>query len=187
MITTYLSEDSLARLTELIGTELLGYGTDIELDEGVGAFGAWLHTDQGYVGLEYLETVVEFGDEGERVESVLTVHPLSAADPGGEEHPLPGTITAIQRVQDVIRQITKPEQATEWEWWRDSGVRITLDSGRELLIHCASPVEIEVDMVTGPAGTAESPTPKDPGRVYQEGEKRRFEYERRETPVPKNG
>lgn len=176
---TFLSPESLARLGQLTGQRLLAYGTDLELDDRVGAFGAWLQLEQGWVGLEFVEQVIDF-PEGERVESVLTVHPLTDIDPGGDAYPLEGAIARITRIQDRIAQISKPDDTVDWEWWRDSGVRVTLDSGRELLIHCASPVVIEVRMQEGPAG---GPQPAGPGRVYQEGEKRRYEYGSREVPV----
>lgn len=181
MITeTFLTPLSLDRLGALVGKKLLAYGTDLELDEGVGAFGVWLQFEQGWVSLEFVEQIIDF-PEGERVESVLAVHPLSDVDPGGDPYPLVGTIAQVTRIQDGITQINKLEGAVEWEWWRESGVRILLDSGRELLIHCASPVVIEVRMQEGPAGALR---PGSPGRVYQEGEKRRYEYTNREVSVP---
>lgn len=176
---TFLSPDSLDRLAGLVGQRLLAYGSDLELDDRVGAFGAWLQLEHGWVGLEFVEEVIDFPD-GERVESVLTVHPLTDVDPGGDPYPLAGTIARITRIQDRVAQINKLEATLDWEWWRDSGVRIELDSGQELLIHCASPVVIEVRMQEGPAGTL---WPGRPGRVYQEGEKRRYEYANREVAV----
>lgn len=176
---TFLSPESLGRLHDLIGQRLLAYGSDLEIDDRVGAFGAWLQLGQGWVGLEFVEEVLDFPD-GERVESVLTVHPLTDIDPGGEPYPLAGTITRITRIQDRVAQINKLEDTVDWEWWRDSGVRIGLDSGQELLIHCASPVVIEVRMQEGPAGSLQ---PGRPGRVYQEEEKRRYEYAHREVAV----
>lgn len=177
---TFLTPVSLDRLGALVGQRLLAYGTDLELDEGVGAFGAWLQFEQGWVSLEFVEQVLDF-PAGERVESVLAVHPLTDVDPGGDPYPLVGTITQVARIQDRIAQINKLEDAVEWEWWRESGIRLLLDSGRELLIHCPSPVVIEVRMQAGPAGSLR---PGNPGRVYQEGEKRRYEYANREVPVP---
>ncbi|RSZ63808.1 hypothetical protein EAH68_06105 [Corynebacterium hylobatis] len=176
---TFLSPESLARLSELTGQQLLAYGSDLELDDRVGAFGAWLQFGQGWVGIEFVEQVIDFPD-GERVESVLTVHPLTGLDPGGDPYPLTGTIAAVVRIQDRVAQINKLEGTVDWEWWRDSGVRIVLDSGQELLLHCASPVVVEVRMQEGPAGTLQ---PGQPGRVYQEGERRRYEYANREVAV----
>ena len=176
---TFLSTESLSQLNDLVGRRLLAYGTDLELDEGVGAFGAWLQFEEGWVGVEFVEQVIGF-PEGERVESVLTVHPLTGTDPGGDAHELAGTITQITRVQDRIAEINKLAEAVEWEWWRDSGLRFRLDTGQELLFHCASPVVVEVRMQAGPAGTVQ---PGSPGRVYQEGERRRYEYSNREVPL----
>lgn len=177
---TFLSPDSLDQLKGLIGQEIVAYGTDLELDDGVGAFGAWLQCTQGWVSLEYVEEVVEFDSvDGnfENVESLLTVHPLTTTDPGGDPYELKGKIVEIIRIQDRVALIKKLENSVGWEWWRDSGLRFILDSGQELLIHCASPVVIEVKMQAGALGTL---NPEVPGRIYQEGEKRRYEYSNRE-------
>lgn len=176
---TFLAPEGLAQLGDLVGRQLLAYGTDLELDEGIGAFGVWLQFEQGWVTIEFVEQVIDFPD-GERVESVLTVHPLTGIDPGGDAYALTGRIVEITRIQDRIAQINKLAEAVEWEWWRDSGLRFRLDSGQELLIHCASPVVIEVKMQAGPTGTLR---PDAPGRVYQEGERRRYEYGNREVPL----
>ena len=173
---TFLSPESLEVLRGLTGAQLRAYGTDLELDDGVGAFGAWLDTDRGAVELEFVEQVLDF-PEGERVESVLEARPGGAE---GDSYELTGTITQITRIQDRIAEINKLAEAVAWEWWRDSGLRLSLDSGQELLIHCASPVVIEVRMQAGPAGTLR---PGVPGRVYQEGERRRYEYTNREVPL----
>ncbi len=185
MITeTFLKPDDISRLKALIGEELLAYGTDLELDDGVGAFGAWLQFAPGWVNLEFVEEVVDFttaGDSFESVESVLTVHPLTDLDPGGDAHELTGRITAITKIQDRVAAVDKLADALVWDWWRDSGLRFVLDTGQELLIHCASTIQIEVVMRTGPAGTVE-PNPV-PVRSYQEGEKRGYRHERREAPL----
>lgn len=172
MTDTFLTADSLSALRGIIGAQLRAYGTDLELDDGVGAFGAWLDTDRGIVELEFVEQVVEFAD-GERVESVLEARD-GVAD--GDPHALPGTITGITRIQDKVALINKLSGEQEWEWWRDSGIRVRLDSGQELVVHCASPVTIEVAMRVG----ADVELPRPP-RDFQEGEKRRYEYERREV------
>ena len=179
MTNTYLDGESLAVLSGLVGTQVHGYGTHLDVEEGVGAFGAWVRTELGYVQLEYVETVIDFA-AGERVESVLRVSPPTQSSPGGDEYELAGQLTAFARIQDGITQIGMPAGEQEWQWWRDSGIRFTLGNGQELLIHCASPVTIEVVMQAGPVGTLE---PRTAGRVYQEGEKRRYVYERREVPL----
>ncbi|GAB3690951.1 hypothetical protein [Corynebacterium nasicanis] len=171
MTTTFLNVTSLALLRELIGAHLRAYGTDIELDDGIGAFGAWLDTDRGTVELEFVEQVVEFA-EGERVESVLEAR-AGMAD--GDPHELPGTIIGITRIQDKVALINKLSGEQEWEWWRDSGIRVHLDTGAELVLHCKSPVTIEVAMLSG----TNVALPRPP-RDFQEGEKRRYDYERRE-------
>lgn len=179
---TFLRPDSMEVLRSLVGESLLAYGSDLELDDGVGAFGAWLQFEQSWVSLEFVEEVVDFDavDGGfESVESVLTVHPLTGVDPGGDPHELAGTIAEIRRIQDRVVAVDKPAATVAWDWWRDSGLRFILDSGQELLIHCASTIRIEVVMRTGPAGTVE-PDPVARG-TYQSGEKRRYEYERREA------
>lgn len=179
---TFLRPDSLAVLRSLVGKKLRAYGTDLELDDGVGAFGAWLQLEEGWVSLEFVEEVVDFdsADGGfESVESLLTVHPPTELDPGGDAHELEGAITGIRRIQDRVQMIDKLSGEVTWDWWRDSGVRFTLDTGQELVIHCASTVQIEVVLRSGPAGTVE-PAPLARG-TYQEGEKRRYEYERREV------
>lgn len=172
MTDTFLTTDSLDVLRRIIGARLRAYGTDLELDDGIAAFGAWLDTDRGAVEVEFVEQVVEFAD-GERVESVLEARE-GVAD--GDPHELPGTITGVTRIQDKVALINKLSGEQEWEWWRDSGVRIQLDSGEELVLHCASPVTIEVAMLTG----TDVALPKPP-RDFQEGEKRRYDYVRREV------
>lgn len=172
MTDTFLTPTSRDVLRGLLGAQLRAYGTDLEIDDGVGAFGAWLDTDRGTVELEFVEQVIDFGD-GERVESVLEARPGEA---DGEAHELPGTITAITRIQDRVALMDKVSGAQEWEWWRDSGVRVRLDSGQELVLHCLSPVTIEVAMRTG-----RNVTLPPPPRAYQEGEKRRYDYGRREA------
>lgn len=174
MTDTFLTDDSLDVLRGTIGAQLRSYGTDLELDDGVGAFGAWLDTDRRTVELEFVEQVVDFA-EGERVESVLEARD-GVAD--GDPHELAGTITGIARIQDKVALIDKLSGRQEWEWWRDSGLRITLDTGRELVLHCASPVTIQVAMLTGPNVALPRP-PRD----FQEGEKRRYDYERREVAI----
>ncbi|MDO5513178.1 hypothetical protein [Corynebacterium sp.] len=174
MTDTFLTPASLEVLRGIIGAQLRTYGTDLELDDGIGAFGAWLDTDRGTVELEFVEQVVDFED-GERVESVLEARE-GVAD--GDPHALGGTITGIARIQDKVALIDKRSGEQEWEWWRDSGIRVSVDSGQELVIHCASPVTIEVAMRSG----AQVQLPPPP-RAYQEGEKRRYEYERREVSV----
>lgn len=57
MTDTFLTDDSLDVLRGIIGAQLRSYGTDLELDDGVGAFGAWLDTDRGTVELEFVEQV----------------------------------------------------------------------------------------------------------------------------------
>ncbi|AGF71194.1 hypothetical protein [Corynebacterium halotolerans] len=181
---TFLEPGSLEVLRSLVGERLLAYGTDLELDDGVGAFGAWLQLESGWVSLEFVEEVVDFdaADAGfESVESVLTVHPLTWEFPGGDPQELEGTITEIVRVQDRVVAVEKPAETIAWDWWRDSGLRFLLDSGSELLIHCASTIRIEVVMRAGPAGTVE-PEPIARG-THQSGEKRRYEHERREAPL----
>lgn len=175
---TFLSPAGLDTLRSLIGERLLAYGSDLEIDEGVAAFGAWVRTTQGWVSLEFVEESIDFDAGFTSIESLLTVHPLTAIDPGGDAHDLTGRIEAIHRIQDRVTMINKHDDAVEWDWWRDSGVRITLDTGEELVLHCGSTIEIEVVMRTGPAGTVE-PAPL-ATRSYQEGEKRRYTYQRRE-------
>ncbi|MDO5670218.1 MAG: hypothetical protein Q4G50_09460 [Corynebacterium sp.] len=172
MTDTFLNYPGLTVLRDLLGAQLRAFGTDLELDDQVGAFGAWLDTDRGVVELEFVEQVVDFAD-GERVESVLEAR-AGVAD--GEANDLVGTITGIDRIQDKVALINKLSGEQEWEWWRDSGIRVQLDTGQQLVIHCKSPVSIEVAMLTGP--DVQLPTPP---RDYQEGEKRRYDYERREV------
>jgi len=172
MTDTFLDDASLVVLRDLIGAQLHAFGTDLELDERVGAFGAWLDTDRGTVELEFVEQVVDFED-GDRVESVLEAR---AGEVDGDAYDLAGTITGIDRIQDRVALIDKLSGQQQWEWWRDSGLRITLDTGEQLVIHCKSPVTIEVAMLTG--RDVQLPTPP---RDYQEGEKRRYDYGRREV------
>ncbi len=174
MTTTFLSDASLDILRGLIGAQLRAFGTDLEIDDGVGAFGAWLDTDRGVVELEFVEQVVDFTEQegGERVESVLEAR-VGEAD--GDAHELSGTITGISRIQDRVALIDKLSGAQQWEWWRDSGIRVSLDTGGELVLHCQSPVTVEVAMRTGSPVVLPAP-PRD----YQEGEKRRYDYTRRE-------
>lgn len=174
MTATFLDDASLTVLRGLIGAQLRTFGTDLELDERIGAFGAWLDTDRGTVELEFVEQVVDFED-GERVESVLEARE-GLAD--GDPHELAGTITGITRIQDKVALIDKLSGRQEWQWWRDSGVRVHLDTGEQLVIHCKSPVTIEVAMLTG----TDVVLPRPP-RDFQEGEKRRYDYERREVTI----
>lgn len=174
MTATFLDDASLTVLRGLIGAQLRTFGTDLELDERIGAFGAWLDTDRGTVELEFVEQVVDFED-GERVESVLEARE-GLAD--GDPHELAGTITGITRIQDKVALIDKLSGRQEWQWWRDSGVRVHLDTGEQLVIHCKSPVTIQVAMLTGPNVALPRP-PRD----FQEGEKRRYDYERREVAI----
>ncbi|HJD77995.1 MAG TPA: hypothetical protein K8V93_03170 [Corynebacterium pollutisoli] len=174
MTATFLDDASLTVLRGLIGAQLRTFGTDLELDERIGAFGAWLDTDRGTVELEFVEQVVDFED-GERVESVLEARE-GLAD--GDPHELAGTITGITRIQDKVALIDKLSGRQEWQWWRDSGVRVHLDTGEQLVIHCKSPVTIEVAMLTG----TDVALPRPP-RDFQEGEKRRYDYERREVAI----
>lgn len=174
MTATFLDDASLPVLRGLIGAQLRTFGTDLELDERIGAFGAWLDTDRGTVELEFVEQVVDFED-GERVESVLEARE-GLAD--GDPHELAGTITGITRIQDKVALIDKFSGRQEWQWWRDSGVRVHLDTGEQLVIHCKSPVTIEVAMLTG----TDVALPRPP-RDFQEGEKRRYDYERREVAI----
>lgn len=175
MTDTFLSADSVTVLRGLIGAQLRAYGTDLELDEGVGAFGAWLDTDRGTVELEFVEQVVDFteAEGGQRVESVLEAREGVAE---GDAHELPGTITAIARIQDKVALVDKLSGEQQWEWWRDSGIRVVLDTGTELVLHCTSPVTVEVAMLVGSPVTLPAPP-----KVYQEGEKRRYDYARREV------
>lgn len=173
MTDTFLSDTSLDLLRGLVGAQLRTFGTDLEIDDRVGAFGAWLDTDRGVVELEFVEQVVDLQEGGERVESVLEARPGEA---DGDAHDLPGTITGIRRIQDRVALIDKLSGEQQWEWWRDSGIRVSLDTGGELVLHCASPVTIEVAMLTG--SPVELPAPP---QVYQEGERRRYEYGRREV------
>ncbi|MGP6174047.1 hypothetical protein [Corynebacterium sp. A21] len=175
---TFLTPVSLEVLKSLIGQELKAYGSDLEIDEGLAAFDVWLDLEQGWVQLAYEETVVDFGDF-ENVESLLRVHPQGSAFPGGELHELGGRITTISRIQDKIIAVDKLIDAVSWDWWRDSGLRFTLDNGQDLIIHRAATVNGEVRMRTGQAGSTEpDPIPK---RPFQEGQKRRYQFERREV------
>ena len=153
MTNTFLNDASLDTLRGLLGAQLRAYGTDLELDEGVGAFGAWLDTDRGVVEVEFVEQVIDFGPAagGERVESVLEARD-GVAD--GDAH----------------------DEVQQWEWWRDSGLRISLDSGEELVLHCKSPVQVEVAMLAGRGVTLPAP-PKD----FQEHQARKYDYGRREV------
>lgn len=173
MTDTFLTDTSLDLLRGLIGAQLRTFGTDLEIDDRVGAFGAWLDTDRGVVELEFVEQVVDLQEGGERVESVLEAR---AGEADGDAHDLPGTITGITRIQDRVALIDKISGGQQWEWWRDSGIRVSLDIGGELVLHCPSPVTVEVAMLTG-SPVVLPPPPRD----YQEGEKRRYEYGRREV------
>lgn len=175
MTDTFLSDTSRDLLRGLIGAQLRTFGTDLEIDDGVGAFGAWLDTDRGTVELEFVEQVIDFTEQegGERVESVLEAR---AGEADGDAHDLPGTITGITRIQDRVALIDKLSGEQQWEWWRDSGIRVSLDTGEELVLHCPSPVTIGVAMRTGAPVVLPAP-PRD----YQEGEKRRYDYTRREV------
>lgn len=175
MTNTFLNDASRDTLRGMLGAQLRTYGTDLELDEGVGAFGAWLDTDRGVVEVEFVEQVIDFGPAagGERVESVLEARD-GVAD--GDAHDLPGTITGIMRIQDKVALIDKASGEQQWEWWRDSGLRISLDSGEELVLHCKSPVQVEVAMLAGRGVTLPAP-PKD----FQEHQARKYDYGRREV------
>lgn len=178
---TFLDPDSLTVLQALVGQELHAYGSDLEIDEGLAAFGAWLQLENGWVDLEYVETVVDFTAGFDNVESLLQARPLRADFPGGEVHPLKGRIQEIRRIQDQVSAIDKPTDQVAWDWWRDGGLRFILDTELELVIHRAATVEGEVRMRAGAAGTvAPDPLPK---RSYQEHQGRRFEYSRREVPL----
>ncbi|QGU06113.1 hypothetical protein COCCU_00725 [Corynebacterium occultum] len=176
---TFLTPAELDILRGLLGQELSSYGTDLEIDEGLAAFDVWLECEQGWVHLAYEETVVDFDAGFENVESLLRIHPQGGEFPGWESHDLKGRITKITRIQDKITAVDKLEEAVAWEWWRESGLRFTLDSGQELIIHRAATVNGEVRMRAGDAGGVEpDPIPK---RPFQEGQKRRYEFERREV------
>lgn len=176
MIEAFLSVESRERLQGLIGRQVHGFGSDLEIDDRIGAFSAWLRLDAGWLTVEFLEDVLEFPDF-ESAEPVLTAHPLASSGPGGTEYPLGATVTAITRIQESVTSITKPAQTVDWEWWRDAGLRFSLDDGRELLFHCPSSRQPSVLMRTG------SPVALDPVQtgVFQEGEKRRYDYSRREV------
>lgn len=183
---TYLDAASIEVLRALIGQQLRAYGSDLEIDEGVAAFGAWLKLDQGWVQLEYEETVVNFdaGDASfESVESLLKVFPQGGEFPGIESdlHELSGKITQIVRIQDNLTAIDKIEDQVAWDWWRDSGLRFRLDNGQELIIHQAATVGGEVRMRAG-ATDQIGPDPF-PRHSLQTNQKRRYEFDRREVPL----
>lgn len=176
---TFLTAASLDSLRALIGQQFRAYGSDLEIDEGVAAFDVWLDLAEGWVWLSYEETVVDFDAGFENVESLLRVHPQGGDFPGGDLHELTGGITEIHRIQDKIIAVDKLVDAVAWDWWRDSGLRFTLDNGQDLIIHRAATVNGEVRMRTGATGLVKpDPLPK---RPFQEGQKRRYEFARREV------
>lgn len=176
-VDTFLSTAELEVLRGLLGQELSAYGTDLEVDEGLAAFDVWVDCEKGWVHLAYTETVVDFGDF-ESVESLLRVHPRGGEFPGWESTELSGRIIGITRIQDKVTAVDKLRDTVAWEWWRDSGLRFTLDSGQDLIIHRAATVNGVVRMRAGATGVVD-PDPI-PRRPFQEGEKRRYEFERRE-------
>lgn len=178
---TYLDTGSVDTLQQLIGQQLSAYGSDLEIDEGVAAFGVWLKLDQGWVQLEYEETVVAFDAGFENVESLLKVFPQGGDFPGVESdlHELTGGITAIHRIQDRVSAIDRNTDQPEWDWWRDGGLRFVLDNGQDLIIHRAATVGGEVRMRAG--ARAEVEPDLLPRHSYQENQHRRYEFERREV------
>lgn len=176
-IDTFLSTAELEILRGLPGQRINAYGTDLEAEEGIAAFDVWVDCEKGWLHLAYTETVVDFGDF-ENVESLLRVHPQGGEFPGWESQELSGRITGITRIRDRITAVDKPGETVAWEWWRDSGLRFILDSGRDLIIHRAATVSGGVRMRVGATGVVQpDPIPRHP---LQEGEKRRYEFERRE-------
>lgn len=182
-IETFLDAPSIEVLRTLIGQQLRAYGSDLEIDEGLAAFGVWLDLDRGWVQLEYEETVVDFDAGFENVESLLKVFPQGGQFPGieSELHELSGKITQIVRIRDKLVAIDKIEDQVAWEWWRDSGLRFRLDNGQELIIHRAATVGGEVRMRAGASGQIE-PDPF-PRHSLQTNQKRRYEFDRREVPL----
>lgn len=175
--TGFLSAASADRLRGLIGRTVTAFGAELELEDRVGAFSGWLLLDDGqYVTLEFAEEVIDFPGF-DSVEPVLTVHAPTTVDPGGEPYPADATITAVTRIQECLTQFRRPGDEVEWNWWRDAGLRFSLDSDRELVFHCPSTRAPEVHMRIGPSVTLPAPR-KD---IFQSGEKRRFEAQRRET------
>lgn len=128
--------------------------------------------------LEYEETVVDFDAGFESVESLLQVFPQGGEFPGTDLHELTGTVTAIHRIQDRVAAVDKLADETEWDWWRDGGLRFILDTGWDLIVHRAA---TEVRMRAGARGAVE-PDPL-PRHSYQENQKRRYEFNRREVPL----
>lgn len=180
---THLDDASLKVLRALPGQQLRAYGSELEIDEGIAAFGVWLGLDQGWVQLEYEETVVDFAAGFENVESLLKVFPQGGEFPGIESdlHELSGKITQIVRIQDKLTAIDKLEDRVAWDWWRDSGLRFYLDTGQELIIHRAATVGGGVRMRAGASAQIE-PDPF-PRHSLQTNQKRRYEFDRREVPL----
>lgn len=175
-VTGFLSDTSAERLRGLIGRTLTAFGTELELDERVGAFSGWLQLGDEWVTVEFAEEVLDFPGF-DSVEPVLTVHKPVTFDPGGEPHAVDAQITGITRIQECLTQFQRPSDGVEWRWWRDAGLRISLDDDRELVFHCPSTRAPEVHMRIGPDVLLPAPR-KD---MFQTGEKRRFEAERREV------
>lgn len=175
-VTGYLSESSLAQLRALIGRTIDAFGFELEVDDLTGAFSVWLQLGDETITLEFAEEILDFPGF-ESVEPVLHVDAPTGDNPGGDPHEVGSEITAITRIQDNLTQFARPSNDVEWSWWRDAGLRFSLADGRDLVLHCAdtrSP-EVKVRLGVNPLITV-------PRRdIYQSGEKRRFESDRREV------
>lgn len=174
-VTGFLDEQSAERLRALIGRRVEAFGSELEVDDRIGAFSAWLRCGGEFVTVEFAEEVIDFPGF-DSVEPVLRVHAPGADDPGGEAYAVGAEITAVTRIQENLTQIARPSDAVEWSWWRDAGLRFSLADGRELVFHCPNTRAPEVYMRLGPAVTL----PAVRTDTFQSGEKRRFEADRRE-------
>lgn len=174
-VTGFLNEVSAERLRGLIGQHVDAFGAELEVDDRVGAFSAWLKMGDTFCTVEFAEEVIDFPGF-DSVEPVLAVHEPVTEDPGGEAYPVAAQITKITRIQENLTQIARPSHEVEWSWWRDAGLRFSLSDGRELVFHCPNTRAPEVYMRIGPSVILPAAR-KD---TFQSGEKRRFEAARRE-------
>ncbi|MHA2787742.1 hypothetical protein ACXZ66_01125 [Corynebacterium sp. S7] len=162
--------------SELVGKQIRGFGTEIEIDDYTGAFSGYLAltgADEGqFISVEFLETETDFGPDGTSFEPEMTLSYVD--DPGGEFWELDGVITSVQ---DVVETITAFDNGNEvWRWERTAGLILGLgentDKDTTLSFHCASPRAPEVVM------RLNKPLPPVDTHVYQQHQTRKYSYER---------
>ncbi|WP_018296697.1 hypothetical protein [Corynebacterium lubricantis] len=165
--------------SELIGKEIRGFGTELEIDDYTGAFSGYLAlagsdagSDAGqFVSVEFVETETDFGPDGTSFEPEMTL--TEVEDPGGEFWELAGVISTVQEVYETITAFDDGVEV--WHWKRTAGLVLGCENGTTLSFHCGSPRAPEVVM------RVNAPLPPVDTHVYQQHQKRKYSYERQVT------